>query len=105
MDVRLGRHRHEEREVIDTFGNVRENAADPPATLAILLELEGALHDVARRAGRSFNARTGIELLAMQFDQLRLVIEGIHLADAAIHEKLHDALDPGAMMPVSYTHL
>ena len=34
-----------------------------------------------------------INLLIMPLIQLRLVVKRIHLADAAVHEQLHDAAD------------
>ena len=41
---------------------------------------------------------TRIEPLAMPALELRLVIEGVHLADAAVHEELDHAARPGRMM-------
>ena len=42
VDVRLRGHRHQERQVVDAAGHVREDAADPAAGLAMLLERERA---------------------------------------------------------------
>src|SRR5207342_199854 len=39
-----------------------------------------------------------IELLAVTFDELRLIVEQVALAGAAIHEKLNDSLDASAVM-------
>ncbi len=41
VHVRLRSHRHEESHVIDARRGVRQQAADPAAALAVLLELEG----------------------------------------------------------------
>ena len=98
MHVRLGSHRHQERQIVDALGDIWKNGADPASALAVLLEFERTLHHAAGRTGGRFDARARIELLAAQFDQLRFVIEGIHLAGAAVHEKLDDALGFGAMM-------
>ncbi len=40
----------------------------------------------------------GIERPPMPSRQLRLVVEGIHLADAAVHEELDHAAHPGPMV-------
>src|SRR5207247_4545243 len=81
-------------DVVDALGDVGKNAADPPPALAELLEFKGAAHHVAGGAGRRFDAHAvaGIELLPVAPDQLRLVIEGVALTYAAVHEELDDAL-------------
>src|SRR5439155_3616252 len=78
----------------------RKDTAHPPPALAVLLKLERRLHQVAGHAGGRFDllACAGIEFLSMPFDQFGLVIESIHLAGAAVHEELHDALDLRPMM-------
>ena len=98
MDVGLGRHRHEEGEIIHTRGNVREDAAHPAPTFTVLFPIPRRLHQVARGAGCGFDAFAGIELLSAAFDEFGLVIKRVALAGAAVHEELHDAFDLGAMM-------
>jgi hypothetical protein len=56
----------------------------------VLLPLEGALHQGAGRAGGG-GLDPEIDLLGVVFDQFGLVVERVHLADAAIHEQLNDA--------------
>ena len=58
----------------------------------MLLELKWTFHQIARCARRSFNVlgRAGIELLTMPSLEFGFVVEGIHLAYAAIHEELND---------------
>src|SRR5205823_13813470 len=70
---------------------VREDAADPPAGLPVLLEGERALHDAAEPAGDGLDPGAGVELPAVVLGQGRLVVEGVALADAAVHEELDDA--------------
>jgi hypothetical protein len=43
-------------------------------------------------------AGAGVEPLAVQFGQPRFGVERVHLADAAVHEELDDALHPGAVV-------
>jgi hypothetical protein len=97
VDIGLGGHGHQERQVIDAFGHVRQGAADPAAALPVLFPLEGRLHDGARRAGYG-GLDAKIYLLAVPLDQLRLVVERVHLADAAVHEELDDPADPGGVV-------
>src|SRR5262249_47006890 len=55
-------------------------------------------HRVPGSAGGGFDPSAGIEFLAADFDQFGLVIERVHLAGAAVHEKLDDPFDPRAMV-------
>ena len=57
----------------------------------MLLEFERALHDLARNTRSRFDRAARLELLAMQFFKRRFVIERVHLAHAAVHEKLDHA--------------
>ena len=100
VDVRLRRHRHEERHAIDLRGEVRKDAAHPAARLPVLFERERALHEVAGRAGDAFGllGSTGVERLAVSFFQFGFEVEGVLLADAAVHEQLDDALDFGGVV-------
>ncbi len=66
----------------------------------MLFEFEGTLHDGARHAGGGFDAGARIKLLAVEFGEEGFGIEGIALADAAVHEELDDALGFGSMVEV-----
>ena len=100
VDVRLRRHRHQERHAIDLRRQVREDRRDPAAALPVLLERERRLHQVAGRAGDALGllAGAGVERLAVPLLQFRLVVERVRLADAAVHEQLNDALDLGGVV-------
>ena len=84
------------------FARCGKTDADPAPALPVLLERERRLHQVAGRAGDAFGllAGAGVERLAVPLVEFRLVVERVHLADAAVHEQLHDALDlRGVMQP------
>ena len=61
---------------------------------------KGLFITLAGRAGDRLDlgAVAGIELLAVPLGQPRLVVERVHLAGAAVHEQLDDALDLGPMV-------
>ena len=64
----------------------------------MLPERERALHEVAGHAGGSLDMTARIERLSVPALQLGLVVEGIHLADAAVHEKLDHTAHLGSMV-------
>ena len=88
----------QKRHVIDAVGQLRHQAADPLATLAVLLPRPTGFS--CRRRGRSETARPcrRIERLTVALDQLGFVVEGVALAGGAGHEQLHDALGLGRVM-------
>jgi hypothetical protein len=88
----------DEGHVIDTFGEMREQATDPFAAFAMLLPIPGALHDGAGIALKEFDFAAGIELLAVTLDEFGFVIKRVALAGGTGHEELHDALGLGGMM-------
>src|SRR5262249_48151608 len=71
--------------------------ADPSAALAVPAEGERALHEVARLARGGLDVAPRVERLAMPSLQRGLVVEGVHLADAAVHEELDH---PAHLRPV-----
>src|ERR1700674_3307593 len=78
---------------------VRENAADPAPALPMTAEHKRTLEDVAGHGG------DGLDALAVAFEapavprlQEGLIIEGVDLAGAPVHEKLEDAPGPRAMV-------
>jgi len=97
VDIGLAGHRHEKGEVIDAFGGVRKDARHPATGLAVLFELEGGLHHVADGTGDG-DLDTEIDFFAVAFGKFGFVVEGIHLAGAAVHEELNDPFDFGGMM-------
>jgi hypothetical protein len=98
VHIGFGGHAHEEGDVIDACRQVWQQATHPAATLAVLLKFVRTLEHVARLARRRLDMSAGIELLAVPFDQLGLVIEHVHLARAAVEKNLHDAFDLRAMV-------
>ena len=72
MNIRLGRHVHDEGKIIDACGHMRKNAAHPTPALAVLLPIIRALHDVARSTRRRFHFHTQIKL-----SPLRLISSGL----------------------------
>ena len=64
----------------------------------MLPERERALHEVAGHAGGSLDMAARIERLAVPALQLGLVVEGVHLADAAVHEELDHTANLGSMV-------
>src|SRR5207253_2068947 len=79
---------------------VWQQITDVLAALAMLPPVPGTLHACARRALKQLDSAAGVELGAVPFDQLGLVIEGIKLAGRPGHEELNDALCLG---PVVWT--
>ena len=59
MDVGLRLHRMDERHVVDTLGQVRQQIADPLAALAVPPPLPGALHHGAGVALKQFQLAAG----------------------------------------------
>ena len=98
VDIRLALHGHEEGHFVHPLGLLGKHAAHPATALPMLLKLEGALHHRAAVAGLSFGPDFWPYHLSVQPRQLRLVVERVHLTDAAIHEELNDALDLRRMM-------
>ena len=98
MNGRVGRQRVQEGDVVDAATDVREKIAHPFSTLSIALEVPlGAHHAplVALAAAAEGLHRDG---LAVQGVELRLVVEGVDMARAAIHEEEDDALGLGRIM-------
>src|SRR5688572_15832449 len=77
---------------------MRKHAAHPAPALAVLLELERGFHHRANFAGETFRFFLWPEHLTVQARQLRLVIERVHRARPAVHEKLDDPSRLGGMM-------
>ncbi len=89
--VRLGDHRMDKRHVVDAGSQMRHQVAHPLTALAILLPAPGACHAGAGITLKQLDLLAGVERLAVELDQLGLVVERVALAGGAGHEHLHDA--------------
>src|SRR5438270_5700286 len=87
-----------ERQLIHTRAQVRDQVADPFAAMSILLPIPGALHDRSWLALKELDLAARIEFLPCPFDHFGFVIKGVALAGGAGHEELHHPLGTGAMM-------
>ena len=86
-------HGVDDAEVVDALGHVGKEFADPAAGLAMALKLEGRLHQALGLAqGLDVHRRRP---LAVVFLQQRLVVEGVHVGDAAVHQQMNHPLGPG----------
>jgi len=89
----------DEGHVVHVTRDVREDFRNPSAGFAVALELEGGLHDGADLIGKESGlAVEAFELLAIVLFEHGLVIEGVHLALAAVHEEPDDGFCLGRKM-------
>ena len=90
----FGVHGVDEAEVIDMLGDVREEAADPAAGLAVLFEIPEGFEEFALAlfSESLFADADEVEGLAVAFDEFGFVVEGIDMAGAAGHEEKDNAL-------------
>ena len=98
MDIRAAGQRLQKSHLIDELRLLGKEAADPLATLSVLLELEGAFHQRTLHPGCAFDLGFGAEFLAVELCERGFVVPGVHGTHAAIHEELDDAFHLGAMM-------
>ena len=87
-------HAVQEAQVIDMLVDVREEIRGPATGFAMLLEVPQRLHHALERAFAGLGHGTGIghvDDLAVVFEESRLVVVGIDVADAALHEEEDDA--------------
>ena len=92
VDRRVGGHRVQERDVVDAGGEVREQVADHLAALAVGLEFPLRPDDAAFVLLATPAERLHGDRLAVEIVELRLVVERVDLARAAVHEQEDDAL-------------
>ena len=90
----LRHHRADDRELVDALRQVRQEAADPLAALAVAAEREGTLHQPARPAEEGLDLPLARQLPPVVPRQVGLVVEGVDVADAAACEDLDDPLRP-----------
>ncbi len=91
----LGVHAVQEAEVVDVLVDVREQAGGPATRLAVLGIVPERFHQLLRRALAGLGDRARIrqvERLLVVALQARLVVEGVHVADPALHEQEDHAL-------------
>ena len=89
----VGVHGVDDAEVVDGLGHVGKELADPAAGLAVALKLEGRLHQALGLAqGLDVHCRRA---LAVVFLQQRLVVESVHVGDAAVHQQVDHPLGSG----------
>src|SRR5215469_8903386 len=90
--------RVDECQVVNNAADIGEQLRDPLPRLAILLKLVGALHQWAGVSLADQNLAMALERLAMILREHRLVVEGIHMADAAAHKQRDYGLSSGLEM-------
>jgi hypothetical protein len=98
VNVGLRDHRRQERDVVDTGCEMRQQVADPLAALAVAAPFPGAGHDRTRLALKQLDLAAGIEFLAGSPDDVRFIIECVALTGRARHEELYDPRGTGAVM-------
>ena len=86
-------HGVDDAEVVDALGHVGKELTDPAAGPAVAPEFEGRLH-------QAFGLALGLDVdgggaLAVVFLQQGLVVEGVHVGDAAVHQQVNHPLGPG----------
>ena len=90
VDV-VGDHRADDADVVDAGGNLRKQFADLDAALAVLLELERRLQQVARFGTDEFR-HLERQRFAVEGGEFRLGVEGIDVRRPAGHEQEDETL-------------
>jgi hypothetical protein len=94
MQGGLAVHRVDERHVVDTPREPRQQIRHPESGSAVLAKPPVARLAVAGFRGEELDLSAGVERLSGPALQLRLVVVGVDVADAAGAEDLDDALRP-----------
>ena len=90
---KVGMHGVDDAEIVDALRHVGKELADPAAGLAMALELEGRFHQALGLAlGLDVHGRGALAVVLLQ---QRLVVEGVHVGDAAVHQQMNHAFGPG----------
>ena len=92
MDRRVGRHRMEEGNIVDMLGEMREEGRDLLPTRPVGGELPFRPHDPSLALRAAAPLRLHLDRLAIEIVELRLVVEGVDMAGAAVHEEEDHAL-------------
>src|SRR5687768_2093295 len=95
MLVVVGLHRANEANVIHAFAEIRKEIADQRAAFAAGTKLPAGLQENALLIREAAADTSG---LAVRFEELRLVVERVHVGDAAVGENENDALRFGGVM-------
>ena len=95
VNGRIGRHRVKKGDVVHAGRQVGEEVADPLAALAVLLELPLRPDDAALVLLAAAAEGLDGDGLAVEVVELRLVVEGVDVRRAAVHEEEDDALGLG----------
>ena len=85
-------HALHERDVVHARGQVREQVAHPRAALAVLAEVPLGAHHAALVAVAAAALGLHLDGLPVVLVELGLVVEGVHVARAAVHEQEDHAL-------------
>ena len=94
MIVRLSDRGVNEGQLVNDGRHVREQIGHPCTRLAVLLEVERALHQRAGITLADANLPFAFQSHPVILPQVGLVIECVHLADSATHEQVDDLLRP-----------
>src|SRR5262245_54743958 len=85
--------RFDEGQLIHELGHLREQLADPSATLPMLLELPRTPQQIRCRS-ELHSWFVEWQRLAVVARQQRFVVERVNLGNAAVHEQEDDPLGP-----------
>jgi hypothetical protein len=98
MDRAFGVHRMDEGHVVHAGGEIREQVRDHLARLTIGPELPLGADDAADILMAATPERLDLDRLAVERVEIRLVVERVHMARAAIHEQEDHGLRLGRVM-------
>ena len=97
MNRRICRHRMNERDVIDAGTDIWKQIRDPLSGFAVLLEFPFWLDDPALTLLAAATKGFHIDRLSIHSDHVRLVVERVDMAGAAVVENEDDAFGfPGS---------
>src|SRR5262249_39096116 len=93
MIVGVGPARIKKRHLINMAGHFGKEFGNPRATLAVLLELERRTHERADLVGKEAGCLVkACQFFSVALGKLRLVIPGVDVTRAAVHEQPDDRL-------------
>src|SRR5688500_14326789 len=95
MLVVVGLHRANQANVVHAFAEIRKEVAYERATFAAGAKFPTRLEQDALLIREAAADAGGF---AVRFEKLRLVIERVHVGDAAVRENKYDAFRLGGMM-------
>ena len=92
--VGFPRGRVDEGQLIDDRRHTRKQVGHPRSGLAVLLEVKRTLHQRTRVSLADANLAFALQRHAVILPQVRLVIEGVDVADPTAHEEVNHLLGP-----------